>query len=58
VSSFEEAYPDKVLAWCAYTAAWWQPLRLQNITLRHRACGKLDDNDSSKPLNISNKVDD
>ena len=25
VSNFEEWRPDRVMAWCAYTAAWWSP---------------------------------
>ncbi|MDB4793723.1 hypothetical protein OAG63_01685 [Methylacidiphilales bacterium] len=43
VSSFEEAYPQRVLAWCAYTAAWWQdPQAAQYNPPGIVACGKLD----------------
>jgi len=44
VSSFEEAYPERVMAWCAYTAAWWQaPQAAQHNPPGIVACGKMDD---------------
>ena len=44
VSSFEEAYPERVMAWCAYTAAWWEdPKDKESKPPGIVACGKLDD---------------
>jgi hypothetical protein len=44
VSSFQEFCPQRVLAWCAYTAGFWETPKANTFTPPGIvACGKLDD---------------
>ena len=44
VSSFVEEYPERVLAWCAHSAAWWGSIRgiVSNMPPGIIACGVED----------------
>jgi hypothetical protein len=43
VSNFQECFPQRVMAWCAYTAAWWGEPKLNNASPPGIvACGRLD----------------
>jgi pimeloyl-ACP methyl ester carboxylesterase len=43
VSSFEENYPKRVMAWCAYSAGWWEDaIANESKPPGIIACGKLD----------------
>jgi len=43
VSTFQESYPQRVMAWCAYTAFWWEEPKANTFTPPGIvACGKLD----------------
>lgn len=43
VSSFEENYPNRVMAWCAYSAGWWEDaIATESKPPGIIACGKLD----------------
>jgi hypothetical protein len=43
VSSFQEAFPKRVTAWCAYSAAWWEEPSTNDVCPPGIvACGKFD----------------